>query len=66
MKKSIPHYVVFRTGGTSHCTWRTTIGYPSRDKALVCAAEVERMGYKAMVKPVSDVLAHGLPVGWEA
>ena len=64
-RKKEPHLIVYRTGGTDNCTWKQTIAYPSRAKAFEEAKDIERMGYKTLVKTVSEVQEIGLPVGWE-
>lgn len=56
--------IVYRTGGTANCVWRKTIGFPN-DKVKAEAADIERMGYKTIIRPAGYTAIIGLPEGWE-
>ena len=55
--------LVYRTGGWMSCRWRVTTPIPNEDAAKR-AAEIERMGYKTIVRPAGFTAAIGLPEGW--
>lgn len=57
--------VVYRTGGSKRCTWHRTKTYPTREAANGAAAEIERMGYKALVHVTRQLDLLGMPVGWD-
>ena len=57
--------VVYRKGGTSFCEWiRVLELYHDEADAKAKAAELERMGYRAVVHPWNFIVAIGLPIGW--
>ena len=59
--------IVYRSGGTHRCTWQRVLEcYADVASANVKAAEVERMGYKALVMPLATLRAIGMPIGWAA
>lgn len=57
--------VIYRTGGTHHCTWRRLYyRYKDRSNAVAKAQEIERMGYKSAIRTTEDLERIGLPIGW--
>lgn len=59
------HCIVYRTGGTENFQWQRSAAM-SRDEAEKGKAEVERMGYKALVCNYQSSLAIGLPETFDA
>jgi hypothetical protein len=59
--------IVYRSGGTHNCTWQRVMNsYADVASANAKAAEIERMGYKALVTPYATLRAIGMPIGWTA
>jgi hypothetical protein len=59
--------VIYRIGGRARCEWREVFTiYTSETDARTRAGRIERMGYKALVKNHHDLLATGLPEGWDS
>lgn len=56
---------VYRTGGTANAKWHAALPVATREEADRQREEVERMGYKALVKTTREVELHGLPEGWD-
>lgn len=56
--------IVYRTGGWMACRWMATVAVVNSEAAGF-AARVERMGYKAIVRPAGFTAEIGLPEGWE-
>jgi hypothetical protein len=62
--KEKTYTVVYRTGGTLRCEWHR-VADTSHAIALKDQAEIERMGYKALIFDTEQLNAVGLPEGWE-
>lgn len=58
--------VVYRTGGPASCEWRQCLPVATMREAVSQKESIERGGRKALIKRTSEVVAHGLPVGWDA
>jgi hypothetical protein len=59
--------VIYRTGGTHFCEWRLVYTmFVSHSDAIAKASEIERMGYKTLVRSSKELASVGLPVGWDA
>ena len=58
--------VYYRTGGTENCTWKKAFPVATRDLARKQQAEIQQMGYKALIAQTSRLDAIGLPEGWTA
>jgi hypothetical protein len=56
--------VVYRTGGYLNAKWHRCEAKTTLEDANTQKAEVERMGYKAIVRPTNEWDSIGLPVGW--
>lgn len=57
--------VLYRSGGTHHCTWTRILDAFSEENAAKARADMERMGYKALVVSFRQLMAVGMPIGWE-
>lgn len=57
--------VVYRTGGTVNFQWHRSSGYVTREEADASCAEVQRMGYRAMVADYDLSMSIGLPETFE-
>jgi hypothetical protein len=58
--------VIYRTGGWLTGKWFKVLEtYPILEAAGKCKAEIERMGYKALVHETEKLEALGMPEGWE-
>ena len=59
--------VAYRTGGTARCIWkRTYTQHATISAAMVEIDAIERMGYKALWYPTSQLDSIGVPEGWDA
>lgn len=56
--------VIYRTGGTHNCLWLKTTPVATKREANDRAANIERMGYKAIVHETRALNSIGMPVGW--
>jgi len=57
--------VIYRTGGRERCEWlRVYEQFRSWEDALVCAREIERMGYKTLIERTDRLNSIGMPKGW--
>lgn len=57
--------IIYRTGGYLNAVWRPVLDrFKTREDAAPKVAELERMGYLAMVKPTREIDVIGLPVGY--
>lgn len=61
-----PFTVIYRRGGPAACSWhRVSLTFPTREEANDLAAEIERMGYKALVHETRQLDLVGMPQGWD-
>ena len=56
--------VVYRMGGYLNATWHRCVPVATKEEALEQAAEIERGGRKALVRPTAEWDSVGLPVGF--
>jgi hypothetical protein len=57
---------VYRTGGTENCVWKRCLAVPTETEARKQAADIERMGYLAIVHRTHVLDVIGMPEGWTA
>lgn len=56
--------VIYRSGGPHNCLWHKTVPVVTKREADARAANIERMGYKAIVHETRALDSIGMPVGW--
>lgn len=61
----MPLTVVYRIGGTERCEWRRTTGQTSMTEAMDRKADLEQMGYKALIFKTAVLNTVGMPEGWD-
>jgi len=57
--------VIYRVGGTEHCTWKRCLPVSTINEANKQAEGIERMGYKTLVHLTEILNWLGMPTGWE-
>jgi hypothetical protein len=57
---------IYRTGGTEKCVWKRCLPVLTAEAAAEQAAQIERMGYRAIVHRTHMLDAIGMPEGWAA